>query len=227
MSGRTRIVQVPERLTNELWNLARNEGTTPYVLLLSAFQALLSRWSGQNDIVIGTPVAGRTESDTLGLIGFFVNLLAIRVNLRGDPPFAELLRRVRDTVHAALAHQDLPFEKLVQELPRSNDALAHPIFQVLFGFRNYRRGAFTLQGLEVSEISYLDARTEFDLSLTVAPTQSVLELEFQYSTEVFDEQTIERFIEHYSQLLQQIVVRLQVRLSDLEILTRAVSFPLL
>jgi amino acid adenylation domain-containing protein len=217
--GRTRIVEVPEQLTGALQHLARAGGITLYVLLLSAFQALLSRWSGQNDIVVGTPVAGRTESDTLGLVGFFVNLLAIRGNLRGDPNFTELTRRVRDTVHEALAHQDLPFEKLVQELPRSSDAPAHPVFQVLFGFRNYRRGTFTLPELEISEIPNEDTNSEFDLALTVAPAQNTLSLEFQYSTLAFDEASIQRLMDHYEQLLREIVARPLARLSDFDILT--------
>jgi amino acid adenylation domain-containing protein len=217
--GRTRIVEVPEPLSGALRQLARRENVTLYVLLLSVFQALLSRWSGQDDIVVGTPVAGRTDSETLALVGFFVNLLAIRGNLRGDPPFDQLVRRVRDTVHGALAHQDLPFEKLVQALPRSIDAPTHPIFQVLFGFRNYPRGAFTLSGIAASEIPYADTRSEFDLSLTVAPAQNTLRLEFQYSTAAFDEATIQRFIEHYCQMLEQVVARPQARLSQFEILT--------
>jgi len=210
---------VPEPLTNTLRQLARRESITLYVLLLSVFQVLLSRWSGQDDIVVGTPVAGRTDSETLALVGFFVNLLAIRGNLRGDPRFTQLVGRVRDTVHAALAHQDLPFEKLVQALPRSSHAPTHPIFQVLFGFRNYPRGTFTLSELEVSEIPYADTRSEFDLSLTVAPAPSTLRLEFQYSTAAFDEATIQRFIEHYCQLLEQVVVRPLARLSEFDILT--------
>jgi amino acid adenylation domain-containing protein len=217
--GRTRIVEVPEQLTESLQQLARSAGITLYVLLLSAFQVLLSRWSGQNDIVVGTPVAGRTENGMLGLVGFFVNLLAIRGNLGGDPSFTELASRTRHTLHEALAHQDLPFEKLVQELPRSSDAPAHPVFQVLFGFRNYRRGTFTLPGLEISEIPNEDTNSEFDLSLTAAPAQKTLSLEFQYSTLAFDETAIQRFAEHYQQLLQQVVARPLARLSDFEILT--------
>ncbi len=218
-AGRVRIAEVPGSLTERLQNLARTEGVTLYVLLLSAFQVLLARWSGQEDIVVGTPVAGRSNSETLALIGFFVNLLAIRGNLSGDPHFADLVRRVRDTVYAALAHQDLPFEKLVQELPRSAHAPTHPIFQVLFGFRNYPRGSFLLPGLEISDIPYTDTYSEFELSLTIAPVQSRLRLEFQYSTFAFDEDAIERFIEHYSQILEQIVARPQAHLSEFDILT--------
>ena len=217
--GRVRLVEIPELLASAVQHLARSENVTPYVVLLSAFQVLLSRWSGQEDIIVGTPVAGRTDSDTLSLVGFFVNLLAIRSDLRGDPSFTNFVHRVRDTVYAALAYQDLPFEKLVQELPRSGLAPTHPIFQVLFGFRNYPRNAFTLAGLEITDIPFEDTHAEFDLSLTVAPFQRTLRLEFQYSTAAFDEEMIQRFIEHYSQLLAQIVERPTARLSEFNVLT--------
>lgn len=217
--GRARTIELPESSAEALRKLARSENVTPYVLLLSAFQVLLSRWSGQNDIVVGTPVAGRTDADTQGLVGFFVNLLAIRSSLRGDPPFTEFVHRVRDTVYGALAHQDMPLEMLVRELPRSSESPTHPVFQVLFGYRNYPRGAFRLPALEISEIPCEETSVEFDLSLTVAPAGNTLRLELLYSTTAFEEATIERFIGHYGRLIEENVAHSSARLSQFDILT--------
>src|SRR5436309_15471578 len=137
--------------------------------LLAAFQALLGRYAGREDLVVGTPVAGRNHVLTEGLIGFFVNTLAIRADLSGDPSFAELLSRVREVALAALAHQDLPFEKLVSELDLERHLSYAPLCQVLFALQNAPFAPFEVPGLRLEPLALDNGTTKFDLAATVAP----------------------------------------------------------
>ncbi|WP_157201893.1 non-ribosomal peptide synthetase [Massilia sp. Root335] len=191
--------------TLELTMLAKRESATLYMVMLAAFQALLSRWSRQEDIVVGSPIAGRTVQATEGLIGFFVNTLAIRLNLSGKPSFVELLARTRKAVIAAQHHQDVPFERVIQELDVDRNLSRHPLFQVMFAFQNISTVSMQLSGLTVSKLATQQKAVKFDLSMNITETDFGLRGELEYSTELFDSNTMERFLEHFKNLIEGIV----------------------
>jgi pristinamycin I synthase-3/4 len=204
-----------------LQDLGRREGVTQYMLLLAAFQVLLSRWSGQKDIVVGTPIAGRTYRETEGLIGFFLNTLVMRTDLSVDPPFVELLGQVREATLGAYAHQDIPFEKLVEELHPVRDLGRQPLFQVLFALQNLPPESFELPGLRLQPVGGTHVMAKFDLSLYLQETPSGLRGAFQYATDLFDRETIERLAGHFETLLGGIVADPGRRTGDLPLLNAA------
>ena len=148
-------VAMPVELSAAIGGLARRSGATPYMVLLAAFQLLLSRWSGQADLVVGSPIAGRTERQTEGLIGFFVNTLVMRADISDDPSFEELLARVKETALGAYAHQDIPFEKLVEHLQPQRDLSRQPLFQVMFALQNVPRQTLELAGLRLTPMEQI------------------------------------------------------------------------
>ena len=190
--GTVRMHTLPPALADDLRALSRREGATLFMTLLAAFQALLHRYTGQADVVVGSPIANRTRAEVEGLIGFFVNTLALRTSFEGDPTFRELLQRVRATSLAAYAHQDLPFERLVEELQPSRDPSYNAIFQVVFALQNtpdqeLQLPGVTLQGMEV------DAGTaQLDLSLYIWETTGGLVCRLEYNTDLFEDATIRR-----------------------------------
>jgi hypothetical protein len=163
--GRAINFSLPAALTAELKRLSTAEGVTLYMTLVAAFKILLWRYSGQSDVVVGTPIAGRNQLATEGLIGLFVNTLVLRTNLSGNPTFSELLGRVREVTLSAYAHQDLPFEKLVEELQPERDMSRSPLFQVMFVLQNASAETLQLPGLEASEVGGGDETAKFDLTL--------------------------------------------------------------
>ncbi|MEO6084715.1 MAG: AMP-binding protein, partial [Umezawaea sp.] len=181
--------------------LARREGATPYMVLLAALDVLLARWSGQEDVVVGTPIANRTRRETEGVIGFFVNTLALRTDLSGNPSFQALLRRVRETTLGAYQHQDVPFERLVDEL-RVERSLSHtPLFQVMFALIE---GAGTQRpwgGLAVEPYPSGGGAAKFDLDVMVLEQESGLGVAFTYREELWDAPTLERVAGAYALLL--------------------------
>ncbi|WP_323118210.1 non-ribosomal peptide synthetase [Burkholderia alba] len=190
--GATVPLRIDAPLADALRQLSRRHGTTLYMTLLAAWAAVLSKLSGQHDVVIGTPAANRNHAGLGALIGFFVNTLAMRIDLSGEPSVAGLLAHVRDTVLAAQDHQALPFEKVVEIVnpPRRLDHT--PLFQVMFAWQGSGAGAFTLPGLavEAEEIAYDAAK--FDLELTLGETDGVIAGELRYATALFDEATVVR-----------------------------------
>jgi condensation domain-containing protein len=148
--GAVEKFELSAELSESLKKLGRSEGATPFMTLLAAFYALLYRYSGQEEIVVGSPVAGRTRAETEGLIGFFVNTLALRTDLRGNPRFVELLKRVREVCLGAYGHQEVPFEKLVAELQPGRDMSRHPFFQVMFVLQNVPLEPLELPGLTLT-----------------------------------------------------------------------------
>ncbi|MGP0591233.1 amino acid adenylation domain-containing protein, partial [Nitrospira sp. T9] len=214
-SGSRHVFMVPEGVAKELVALSRREGVTLFMTLLAAFQMLLLRYTGIEDVCVGTPVACRTRPETENLIGFFANTLVLRTDLSGNPPFSRLLARVRDVVIGAQAHQDLPFEELVDVLKPAR-ALSHPpLFQVMFVLQTTLSQAIRLPGLSV-EIQEVDvASAKFDLSLDMAETEQGLEGAFEYNTDLFELSTILRMTDHLLQLLQGIVENPDRRVHEL------------
>jgi amino acid adenylation domain-containing protein len=181
--------------------VARREGATPFMVLLAAFGVLLSRYTGQEDIVVGTPVAGRNRTEVEGLIGFFVNTLAVRADLSGSPGFRELLGRVREACLGAYAHQEAPFEKLVEEL-RPERSLTHtPLFQVMFSYETEGGTGLRLPGLELEAVGAEGVTAKFDLTLVLSERGGGLAGAFEYNTDLFDAATVGRMAGHFGRLL--------------------------
>ncbi|HYG64366.1 MAG TPA: amino acid adenylation domain-containing protein, partial [Thermoanaerobaculia bacterium] len=204
--GTRRVLRLAATLDQNLRTLAREHGSTLFMTVLAGVAALLSRWTGQDDLVIGTPIAGRGQVELERLIGFFANTLPLRVDAGGSPSFAELLLRVRDTALEAYAHQDLPFEKLVEELRVERDLSRPPVFQVVLSLPNTgaaRRpagdGVDGGPGLPAGGEEAAIAR--FDLTLEVREGPAGLDVEAEYATALFDGATIERLLGHLERLL--------------------------
>jgi len=210
-------------LTEALKALSQRESATPFMALLAAFQTLLHRYTGQTDLVVGTPIANRTRLDTEGLIGFFANTLVMRADLSDDPTFREALGRVRTTAVNAYAHQDLPFERLVEELHPERDQGHNPLFQVMFVHQNLPGNAATepWSGLTMSPMEVPSGTAKFDLTLYVSESGQGLSASWQYNTDLFDEVRIARMAGHFQTLLEGIVAAPDARLSELPLLSDA------
>jgi amino acid adenylation domain-containing protein len=203
--GNERTLVVPKALLGSLQTLGRKNGSTLFMTLLSAFQVLLHRYSGQTQITVGSPIAGRTRSELEGLIGFFVNTLVLRGNLSGDPSFRELLRRTRQTALGAYAHQDLPFEQLVGVMHPGRDASRTPLFQVMFVLQNAPLPASGSEELKLTPVESISGTAKFDLTLFATEVEDGLKVTVEYSTDLFDESTIDRMLDHFRILLEAIV----------------------
>ncbi|HSL81570.1 MAG TPA: amino acid adenylation domain-containing protein, partial [Thermoanaerobaculia bacterium] len=189
-------VRLPAPLAEELAAFARERGATLFMALLAAFQALLARLTGQDDLLVGSPVAGRNRVETEGLVGFFVNTLVLRGDLRGEPTFEELLGRVRRATLGVYGHQDLPFEKLVEELAPERDPSRAPLVQVLFVLQNAPVEALELPGLDVSLPETGFRQAKLDLGLYAAETGDGLDCFLEYAADLFDRTTVERLGRH-------------------------------
>ncbi|HEY4564050.1 MAG TPA: amino acid adenylation domain-containing protein, partial [Thermoanaerobaculia bacterium] len=213
-------LRLENALKESLERLTRRLGVTPFMALLAGYATLLCRYSGQSDVVVGTPIANRGHAEVEGLIGFFANTLALRVDLSGDPGFDALARRVREVALGAYAHQDFPFERLVNEL-RPERSLSHsPVFQVLLGLQNLPESGLDLAGLALSPLQLEAGSTQFDLSLFVHPlrTDGML-ARLYYARDLFDTGTAERLLGHLRTLLQGAVDGPGIPLSQLPLLT--------
>jgi amino acid adenylation domain-containing protein len=217
--GTARVRQLGGELTAALRRLSRESWATLYMTLLASFKALLQRYAAGDDIVIGTNVANRTQLAVEGLIGFFANALALRTRLTGDPTFREALARVRETVLGAFAHQDLPFDRLVEDLQPRRDLSVSPVFQVVFDMGAAGEGSsLELEGLELSAIPIASATAKFDLTLTGQDLGDRLLLAVEINTEVLDEATGDSLLRHLETLLESIVREPEHRLSSLSLL---------
>jgi amino acid adenylation domain-containing protein len=203
--GAHHAVRLPKALTRLLHALSRQEGVTLFMTLLTAFQVLLRRYAGQTDIVVGSPIANRTRGEIEGLIGFFVNTLVLRTDLSGEPSFREALGRVREVALSAYAHQDLPFEKLVEELQPERDLSRNPLFQVTFQLFSAPDVAGPSYDPTLPQFDVESGTAKFDLRLDLTETAQGLAGQFEYSTDLFDAETIERLAGHFLVLLEGIV----------------------
>ncbi|MEP0858568.1 amino acid adenylation domain-containing protein [Trichocoleus sp. DQ-U1] len=208
-------------LSEALNTLSRQESVTLFMTLLAAFQTLLHRYTSQDDFIVGTDVANRTQVETESLIGFFVNILVLRTDMRGNPSFRELLKRVRDITLKAYVHQDLPFEKLVEELRPERNLSRTPLFQVLFVMQNTPVPTLELSGLTLSPIEVEGGTAKFDLVLFVSETEDGIVGSWKYNADLFDADAIARLSAHFETLLNSIVTQPDTRLNRLEILTEA------
>ncbi|HVR10622.1 MAG TPA: amino acid adenylation domain-containing protein, partial [Thermoanaerobaculia bacterium] len=209
----------PESLRQRLHRLAAQQSATVFAVLLAGFDALLGRYSGQEDLVIGTPVANRTRAEIEGLIGFFVNSLVLRLDLSGNPTFGELLARARQVVLEASAHQDLPFEKLVEELQPARSLSRSPLFQVVLALQNVAPSPLALSGLEVTAVPLGSGTAKFDLSVTLAEQAEGLAGYIEYSTDLFEAVTARRLLDHLERLLAGAVASPGLRLDELPLLS--------
>src|SRR5262249_7723692 len=187
--GAAMTLELPQSLSDSLRRLSRTEGATLYMMLMAAFKVLLSRYAGQDDIVVGTPIAGRNRREIEGLIGFFVNTLVLRTKLSTEMTFRELLRKVRESALGAFAHQDLPFERLADELQPARSLSRSPIFQVAFALQNSPAAPLQLPGLEISLLGTETQTSKFDLSLMLTDTRRAIRGSLEYNTDLFDAST--------------------------------------
>ncbi len=231
--GATQFLELPLKLIDALEKLSQQEGVTLFMTLVAAFQTLLYRYTHQVDIALGSPIANRNRSEIEGIIGFFVNSLVLRSNLSENPTFRELLGRVREVTLGAYSHQDLPFEKLVEELHPERNLSHHPLFQVVFGFQNAPMSALELPGLVPSFMNIDLKKTRFDLELHLWKCSEDfrslwggnweyyegLRGVIVYNTDLFDRATISRMMEHFKNLLSAIVANPEKRIANLPLLS--------
>ena len=214
-------LELPPELGAALTDLSRRQGATLFMTLLAAYQGLLARLSGQADVAVGSPVANRDRAEIEGLVGFFVNMLALRTDASGDPTFAELLGRARRVALDAYAHQELPFERLVDELAPERDLSRQPLVQVMIALQSAPPEPLALPGLDVVALEPLIAIAKFDLTLYLTLRDGALEGLVEYATDLIDRATVARFAGRVGAMLAAVAARPEARLSEIELLSPA------
>ncbi|MBG1265935.1 non-ribosomal peptide synthetase [Nostoc sp. WHI] len=226
--GAAKSFVLDRELTQRLQQLSQESDATLFMTLLAAFLVLISRYSGQPDIIVGSPIANRTSPQIEQLMGFFANTLALRGNLSNNPSFAEFLAQVRQTTLSAYAHQDLPFEMLVEKLQPERDLSRNPLVQVMFSLQNAPQSSKNLSGLNIQNMPLpIDIRARFDLEVNYWEVPGGLEGVWCYNTDLFEANTITRLAQHFQTLLQAIVTNPQARISELPLLSPAQRHQLL
>ncbi|MDY7076204.1 MAG: amino acid adenylation domain-containing protein, partial [Chloroflexota bacterium] len=219
--GATEIFSLPSELSDQLKALSREEGVTLFMTLLAAYQTLLRRYTGQEDISVGTAIANRNRREIEGLLGFFVNTLVMRTDLSGAPSFRELLKRVREVALGAYTYQDLPFEMLVDALQPERDMSHTPLFQVAFALQEGALKPLQLSNLTLTPLEADTGTAKFDLTLTMAETPDGLSGALEYNTDLFDASTIRRMTGHFQTLLESAVADSNRSIVELPLLTEA------
>ena len=219
--GASHRLLLPATLTQKLTILSQQSQVTLFMTLLAAFKLLLYRYSGQEDIVVGTPIAGRNHRKIEDIVGFFVNSLVLRTDLSDNPSFNQLLNRVRQVTLDAYAHQDLPFEKLVEELQPLRDLSHSPLFQVWFNMVDITENSLGLDDIEVENLPYFENTAKFDLSLLIQSERSEITCEFVYNTCLFEANTIESLSIYWKNLLESIVIAPENSISTFPLLSRS------
>jgi amino acid adenylation domain-containing protein/non-ribosomal peptide synthase protein (TIGR01720 family) len=218
--GKTKTFTISPELTDAWKQLSRDEGTTLFMSLLASWQTWLSRYGGQEDIAVGSPIAGRTRSELEGLIGFFVNTLVFRTDLSGNPTFQELLDRVRQTSFDAYAHQSVPFEKIVDELAPERNLRHTPLFQAMFVLQNIPVQMEASKDLQLSPFPFVQETAKYDLTLTMMDTPNGLECAWEYNSDLFSERAVDRMIKQYLQLIKAIIQDPSQSIRDISLLTK-------
>lgn len=216
--GSTLTVTLPPNLRSALGHVCRREGGTLFMILLAAFKVLLCRYTGQDQIVIGAPIANRNRVEIENLIGFFVNTLVLRTDLSGDPPFTDVLARMRKVTLEAYAHQDMPFELLVEELQPERSLSRNPLFQVMFQLENTPKEELPMSGLTLSPVAVEGVASQFDLSVDVVESDEGLVVTAEYSTDLFEAATIRRLLDRWRILLESIANAPAKRLSEMPLM---------
>lgn len=224
-TGAKQSQQLDKTLSEALKTLSQGEGVTLFMTILTAFKVLLSRYSGSQDIVVGTPVAGRNRPELEGLIGFFLNTVVLRTQLDGNSSYRELLCRVKEVTLEAYQYQEMPFEKLVEELQPERNLRYNPLFQVLFNMVNLEFKAMEMPGLRVEFIPSSEATSKFDLTLYVREQPEGIRLDWVYNGDLFEEKTIARMAEHFQILLEGIALDPNQLISDLPRAPLPLGFP--
>lgn len=217
--GLQQTLTLNPELTRRINDFCRKEEATPFMTLLAAFKVLLHRYTGEEDIVVGSPIAGRCMAETEPLIGLFINVLALRDDLSGDPTFRELLTRVKDTALGAYEHQDLPFETLVRELQPDRALTHNPIFQAMFVLQNEPMPPLEFAGIKSSHVQVENVTTNFDLTLDIVERNGQYLIKFESNADLFEEATITRMMGHLETLLAAIIANPQQKISKLPMLT--------
>ncbi|RKG75011.1 non-ribosomal peptide synthetase, partial [Corallococcus exercitus] len=212
-------VRLSQPVSEAVEALAQAEGATPFMVLLAAFQTLLHRYSGQEDLLVGTSIAGRRHAETEGLIGFFVNTLVLRARFDGRPSFRKLLSQVRTTTLGAYEHQDIPFERLVEAVQPTRDLSRTPLIQALFVLQNVPDSEVRLPELTLRPVEVDLPTTKFDLDLSLGRTERGFEGVLSYATDLFEPATARRLTEHFLQLLEAAVARPDAKVDSLPLLT--------
>ncbi len=214
--------RLPREVSDKLIAISQQQGATLFMTLLAAFNSLMMHYTGQEDFAVGTPIANRNRQDTESIIGFFVNTLALRADLSGNPTFLELIGRAKETALGAYAHQDMPFERIVEELETDRDLSRSPLFQVLFGLQNFQQSKVEIAGLTFEPVEDSGTTSKFDLSLLMSEDlEGAVGGTFEYNTDLFDAETIERMIAHFETLVTALAADPARRVGDLSLLTEA------
>ena len=208
-------------LSEKLKELSRGEGVTLFMVLLAGLQVVLSKYTGQEDIAVGTVVANRNRVEVEGLIGFFVNTLVLRTEVGGSPSLKEVLRRVREVTLGAYQNQDVPFEKLVEELQPERDLSRSPLFQVMLVLQNNEEQELEMEGLRLSGFGMEGRVAKFDLQIGVRERGEGLEGEISYARDLYEEGTVERMVEHLRMVLEEMVGEGERRMGELSLLRGA------
>jgi amino acid adenylation domain-containing protein/non-ribosomal peptide synthase protein (TIGR01720 family) len=220
-NGAAEPLLLPFALAEQLKSLSREEKSTLFMTLLTAFKIMLARYAGQEDISVGTFIANRNRVEIERLVGFFINNLALRTDLSGDPTFRELIRRVRETTLGAYAHQDVPFEKVLDELQPERDLSRTPLFQVMFVLQNAPTVALDAPGLVLMPLGAGSSRSNFDVTLWMSEVDGELIGDLQYNTDLFDAETIRRMARQFEHLVQELVSDPDRHLSSIKLLSEA------
>ncbi|MBD2508879.1 condensation protein [Nostoc muscorum FACHB-395] len=222
-SGARETLVLPKTLSEKLKALNQRQGITLFMILLAAFQTLLHCYTDQEDIVVGTDIANRNQAETKELIGFFVNQLVLRTDLSGNPTFVELLERVREMTLEAYAHQDLPFDKLVDVLNPKRELNRTPLFQVKIVLENTQTPSLELPGLSITSLKVENKTVQFDLLLELNETDQGLFGVWEYNTDLFDRDSIVRLSNNFAMLLNKIATHPESKLSELKIVLNEVD----
>ena len=221
--GAVKSLTIPPELSRSLREMSRREGVTLFMVLLAAFKTLLYRYTGQDDIIVGTAIANRNRAEIEPLIGFFINMLPIRTDLSENPRFSELLARVKNVALGAFTYQDMPFEKLVEEIQPERASRQAPLFNITFGVQNTPRQDQKLRGVRIRSVDMEQEKARFDLTLWVTENAECLQAHWTYRKDLFEEEAILRMHGHFESLLFNIVNRPDARLTTLIASSRAES----